>query len=152
MTCIGRKNIHIVGASCCQSCQAFLLVLAQSTESTTTTTTTTATTPNAFRQVTLHFTLQITSLLLQCVWYFVVVDGEDNEPLPSKFAALPAAILSVYADVQVCVVGDDVRVCERPSLPDLPPGLTGSFAFDSQKPYPTLAEVSACRGGIFIFV
>lgn len=44
---------------------------------------------------------------------------------------------------KICVVGDDIRVCERPSLPDLPPGLTGSFAFDSQKPYPTLAEVEA---------
>lgn len=42
---------------------------------------------------------------------------------------------------QVCVVGDDVRVHERPSLPDLPSGLMGSFAFDSQKPYPTLEEV-----------
>lgn len=43
---------------------------------------------------------------------------------------------------QVCVVGGDVRVHERPSLPDLPAGLVGSFAFDSQKPYPTLAEVT----------
>lgn len=61
-------------------------------------------------------------------------------------------MLLVFTDVQVCVVGDDIRVCERPSLPDLPPGLTGSFAFDSQKPYPTLAEVSPCCGGIFKFV
>ncbi|CAM9320701.1 unnamed protein product [Ectocarpus sp. 8 AP-2014] len=44
---------------------------------------------------------------------------------------------------KVCVIGDEVRVHERPSLPDLPPGLTGSFAFDSQKPYPTLEEVKA---------
>lgn len=44
--------------------------------------------------------------------------------------------------LKVCVIGDEVRVHERPSLPDLPPGLTGSFAFDSQKPYPTLEEVS----------
>ncbi|CAN0300819.1 unnamed protein product [Discosporangium mesarthrocarpum] len=44
---------------------------------------------------------------------------------------------------KVCVVGDEVRVCERPSLPNLPPGLTGSFTFDSQKPYPTLEQVKA---------
>ncbi|CAM9452913.1 unnamed protein product [Ectocarpus sp. 4 AP-2014] len=44
---------------------------------------------------------------------------------------------------KVCVIGDEVRVHERPSLPDLPPGLTGSFAFYSQKPYPTLEEVKA---------
>ncbi|CBN77609.1 conserved unknown protein [Ectocarpus siliculosus] len=44
---------------------------------------------------------------------------------------------------KVCVIGDEVRVHERPSLPDLPPGLTGSFAFDSQKPYPALEEVKA---------
>ncbi|CAM9580649.1 unnamed protein product [Ectocarpus fasciculatus] len=43
---------------------------------------------------------------------------------------------------KVCVLGDEVRVHERPSLPDLPQGLTGSFAFDSQKPYPTLEEAS----------
>ncbi|CAN0261077.1 unnamed protein product, partial [Ectocarpus sp. 13 AM-2016] len=44
---------------------------------------------------------------------------------------------------KVCVIGDEVRVHERPSLPDLPPGLTGSFAFNSQKPYPTVEEVEA---------
>ncbi|CAM9823048.1 unnamed protein product [Pylaiella littoralis] len=44
---------------------------------------------------------------------------------------------------KVCVVGDEVRVHERPSLPDLPQGLVGSFSFDSQKPYPTLDEVQA---------
>eukprot|EP00903_Cladosiphon_okamuranus_P011547 g10870.t2 len=49
---------------------------------------------------------------------------------------------------KVCVVGDEVRVHERPSLPDLPRGLTGSFVFDSQKPYPTLAQVKAASAGM----
>ena len=70
---------------------------------------------------------------------------------PISTPLLPALSL-VSPVIQVCVVGDDVRVCERPSLPDLPPGLTGSFSFDSQKPYPTLAEVSACGGGVSLFV
>ncbi|CAM9652506.1 unnamed protein product, partial [Ascophyllum nodosum] len=48
---------------------------------------------------------------------------------------------------KVCVVGEEVRVHERLSLPDLSPELVGSFTFDSQKAYPTLAEV-----GFLLFV
>lgn len=41
---------------------------------------------------------------------------------------------------KVFVVGDEVRIHERPSLPNLGPGLKGSLAFDSQKPYPTVED------------
>ena len=51
------------------------------------------------------------------------------------------------SSLQVCVVGEEVRVHERLSLPDLSPELVGSFTFDSQKAYPTLAEV-----GFLLFV
>lgn len=49
-------------------------------------------------------------------------------------------------------MGDDVRVHERPSLPDLPPGLKGSFSFDSQRPYPTLAEVGVFFASWYFFI
>ncbi|CAM9718113.1 unnamed protein product [Scytosiphon promiscuus] len=61
-------------------------------------------------------------------------------------ALTPPVVVQEYRNhgarlFKVCVVGDEVRVLARTSLPDLPPGLGGSFAFDSQKPYPTLSEV-----------
>ncbi|CAM9897331.1 unnamed protein product, partial [Hapterophycus canaliculatus] len=63
-------------------------------------------------------------------------------------ALTPPVVVQEYRNhgarvFKVCVVGDEVRVQARPSLPDLPPSLGGSFAFDSQKPYPTLPEVNA---------
>ncbi|CAM9792696.1 unnamed protein product [Chrysoparadoxa australica] len=48
---------------------------------------------------------------------------------------------------KVCVLGDVVRVYERPSLPDLSNDLAGHLEFDSQKPYPTLKDFGGTGNG-----
>ncbi|KAG5183460.1 inositol 1, 3, 4-trisphosphate 5/6-kinase-domain-containing protein [Tribonema minus] len=82
------------------------------------------------------------------------VDGAPHTTPPQRChtslaaAAAPQEYCNHDARLfKVCVVGDNVQMSERPSLPNLPPGLTGSVFFDSQKPYPTMEDFTRRSAG-----
>jgi hypothetical protein len=67
----------------------------------------------------------------------VVLDGSSISQISSKLPIIVQEYRNHSARLwKVNVIGDVVRVHERPSLPDLPPNLKGVVMFDSQKAYP----------------